>query len=75
MIAGGEKRQTALAGAKNQTDIDACAAFEIVMPKAANAQAGMKMRLPKAFEDRIDCSRHFAPSRFREASNIPPKRF
>jgi DNA-binding transcriptional regulator LsrR (DeoR family) len=39
VIAGGEKRQAALAGAKNQTDIDTCAAFEIVVPKAANAQA------------------------------------
>jgi hypothetical protein len=38
VIAGGEKRQAALTGAKNQTDIDACAAFEIVVPKAANAQ-------------------------------------
>jgi hypothetical protein len=39
VIAGGEKRQAALAGAKNQTDIDACPAFEIVFPKTANAQA------------------------------------
>ena len=51
MIAGGEKCQAALAGTKNQTNIDACPAFEIVFPKTANAQAGMKMRLPKTFQD------------------------
>ena len=51
MIAGGEKRQAALAGAKNQTEIDACAAFEIILPQAPNAQTGMKMRLPKALQD------------------------
>ena len=62
VISRGEKRQVALAGTKNEADIDACPAFEIVVPKAANAQAGMKMRLPKTVEDRIDHSRHFAAS-------------
>jgi hypothetical protein len=51
VIAGGEKRQATLAGAKNQTEIDACAAFKIVIAKTANAHPGMKMRFPKAFQD------------------------
>jgi len=39
VIAGGKKCQAALAGAKKSTDIDACAAFEIVFAKAANTRA------------------------------------
>jgi len=47
VIAGGEKNQTPLFGTKNKAHIDACPAFEIVSPKTANAQAGMKMRFPE----------------------------
>jgi hypothetical protein len=75
VIAGREKRQAALFGAKDEADIDACPAFEVVSPKAANAQTGMKMRAPKSIADGIDCSRHLAPSRFREVPNVSPKRF
>ena len=75
MIVDGKKRQAAFLGAKNKPDIDACPAFEIVLPKAADAQAGMKMRLPKTVANRIDGARCLAPARFREFPNIPPKRF
>ena len=51
MIASGEKRQAAFLGTKNKPDIDACPALEIVFPKTANAQTGMKMGLPKTVAD------------------------
>jgi hypothetical protein len=75
VIAGGVKFQAAFLGAKNKPDRHACPAFEIVSAKAANAQTGMKMRLPKTVPDCIDGSRHLVAARFRKLPNVPPERF
>jgi hypothetical protein len=47
VVAGDKERQAAPFGTKDKPEIDACPAFEIVLPKTANAQTGVKMRLPK----------------------------
>jgi len=75
MIAGSKEFEATLFGTENEPDCDARPAFEIVLSKAANAQTGMKMGLPKTVTDCIDSSRYFAPSGFRELPNIPPKGF
>ena len=51
MIAGAKKRQAAFFRTKDKSEINACPAFEIVVPKPANAQAGVKMRLPETVAD------------------------
>ena len=51
MVAGGKKRQAALFSTEDEPAIDACATFEIVFPKTANAQTGVKMRLPETVAD------------------------
>jgi hypothetical protein len=51
VVAHGKKRQAALFGTKDKSEIDTCAAFEIVFPKPANAQTGVKMRLPETVVD------------------------
>ncbi len=75
MIARREKCEATSLGAKNEPDGETCTALEIVSLKTSNAQTGMKMRFPKSIADCVDCSRHFAPARFRELPNIPPERF
>jgi hypothetical protein len=75
MVAGGEESEVTSLRPKNQPRIQSGAAFEIVFAKATNAQTRMEVGFPKTISDCIDCSRHFAPARFRKFPNIPPKGF
>jgi hypothetical protein len=74
MVARGEERQTAFLRTKEQPNIEGYSAFEVILSKATNAQARMKVRFPKSVANSIDCPRYFAPARFREFPNIPAKR-
>jgi hypothetical protein len=65
VIAGCKKRQAAFLRPKNKPDGETGPALKIVLPKTPNAQAGMKMWLPKTVAHGIYRPRDFAPSRFR----------
>ena len=65
VIAGRKKRQAAFLRPKNKPDGETGPAFEIVLPKTPNPQAGMKMWSSKTVANGIDRARDFAPSRFR----------
>jgi hypothetical protein len=66
--------EAAFLSAKHEPDIQTRATFEIVLAKATDAQARMKVGFPEAVADGIDCLRHVAPAQFPEFPNMPPKR-
>ena len=75
MIARLNEREAAFLGPKDGPDIQACAPFEIVLVKATDAKARMKVRFPETVAESIDCSRHLTAARSGELPNMPPKRF
>ena len=74
MVSDGEERQAAFLRTKNDPNVEVHSAFEVILSKATNAQARMKVRFPKSVANSIDCTRYFPPARFREFPNIPAKR-
>lgn len=74
MTAGCNKVQHAALGAKDQPSFQPGAAFEIVAPKPANAQARMKMRFAKTVSDCIDHARDLATTGFVESTDAVAKR-
>lgn len=75
MVAGRDEMQHAALGAKDQPSLQTGAAFKIVAPKPANAQARMKMRLAKTGSDCIDHTCDLATTAFIESSDAVAKRF
>ena len=75
MTSGGEKSQVTTLSPKNQAELQTRPAFEIVSPKPADAQSGMKVRFAEAITDRIDRFPDLAAARFRQFPHIAPKRF
>ena len=72
--AGCNQVQHAALGAKDQPSLQPGAAFKIVAPKPANAQAGMKMRLAKTASDCIDHASDLATTAFIEFTDAVAKR-
>lgn len=62
MIASRDEGQATLLSPKNQAELETCPAFEIVSPKPANAQTGMKVWLAESVVDRVDCFCDLAPA-------------
>jgi hypothetical protein len=75
MITRRNEGEAASLRAKDEPHIQACAAFEIVLVKATDAQTRMKVRFPETVADGLDCSRHLTAARSGELPNMPSKRF
>lgn len=73
VVAGYDEVQHAALGAKDQSSLQAGAAFKIVAPKPANAQARMKMRLAKTASDCIDHACDLATTGFVQSTDALTK--
>ena len=74
VISRRNKGEAAFLSTKDEPDIQACAAFEIVLAKATNTETRMKVWFRETIANGIDCPCDFAPARFSEFPDIPPKR-
>lgn len=74
MVAGCDEMQHAALGAKDQPSLQPGAAFKIVAPEPANAQARMKMWLAKTASDCIDHACDLATTAFIKPTDAVAKR-